>query len=67
MRGGVRQTPLPLEGRIVFAGTSLGWWKQATLALLLNFVLCWKFKGRVVFVLLTFGEDYDAAPHRPSC
>ena len=59
MRGGVRQTPLPLEGRIVFAGTCLGRWKQATLALLLNSVLCWKFKDRVVFVLMTFGEDYD--------
>ena len=59
VKGGVKTAPLPVTGRIVFAGTCLGRWKQATLALLLNCVLCWKFKGRVVVLLMTVGEDYD--------
>ena len=49
--------PLADTGLMVFCGTCMGRFQQATVALLVNSVLLWRFRNQVRFVLLTLGDD----------
>ena len=59
LAAGSATSSLPLDdtGMIVFCGTCMGRFQQATVALLVNSVLGWRFRKQLRFVLLTLGDD----------
>ena len=59
LAAGSTTTSLPLSdtGMMVFCGTCMKRFQQATVALLVNSVLAWRFRNQVRFVLLTLGDD----------